>query len=378
MALGINLTILMGKSVPKPVPRELVEALKTVEVTHTDEGRSGFQIVFQLGRRDRDDIKDYQLVKNPLFQVFNRVALVVSFGHAAQVLMDGVITNQQLSPSPEPGQSTFTLTGEDVSALMDLEERSEEHAAQDEATIARMILKRYATYGVIPRVITPRFIDRPTQNERIPFQQGTDLAYLQQIGQRFAHVFYMVPGPVAGSSTAYWGPPQRQTRPQKALTMTMGSYTNLTSVNFQTDAMAATEVEGQVQDRHTNQVRPAQETRSDRPTLSANPALEDNRLRRTTQFRETGRDSAQADALVQAVVDRSVDDVVTVSGELDTIRYGDVLQLRGLVGLRGVGYSYDGLYYVKSVTHTLSSGQYKQKFTITRDGLGSTVERVAI
>lgn len=78
------------------------------------------------------------------------------------------------------------------------------------------------------------------------------------------------------------------------------------------------------------------------------------------------------------MADCSVDDMVTVSGELDTICYGDVLQLRGLLGLRGVGQSYDGLYYVKSVTHTLAPGQYQQSFTITREGLGSTKQRLTV
>ena len=173
MALGINLTLLMGKLAPLPVARELVEALQSVEVTQTDEGRSGFQIVFQLGRRDRKDLRDYRLISNPLFEVYNRVVLVVTVGTSAQVLMDGVITNLQLSPNPEPGKSTFTITGEDVSFMMDREEKSEEHVAQDEATIARMIIARYITpYGLKPQVVTPDFRDRPTQNERIPSQQG--------------------------------------------------------------------------------------------------------------------------------------------------------------------------------------------------------------
>ena len=188
----------------------------------------------------------------------------------------------------------------------------------------------------------------------------------------------MIPGPVVGVNTAYWGPPQKQTRPQKALTVNMGSFSNVASISFQNDATSATTVEGNVQDRRTNQVRPVQENRSDRPPLAAKPALRNQRHRQVRQFRETGRDSAQADSRAQAITDRSVDNVVTVSGELETIRYGDLLKVRGTVGLRGVGYSYDGLYYVQSVTHQLSRGQYKQSFTITREGLGSTVQKVVM
>ena len=58
-------------------------------------------------------------------------------------------------------------------------------------------------------------------------------------------------------------------------------------------------------------------------------------------------------------------------GQLDAARYEVILQPRGLVGLRGAGYSYDGLYYVQSVTHNIRKGAYTQNFTLTREGLGS-------
>ncbi|HEY4565386.1 MAG TPA: hypothetical protein VIJ36_20590, partial [Thermoanaerobaculia bacterium] len=69
--------------------------------------------------------------------------------------------------------------------------------------------------------------------------------------------------------------------------------------------------------------------------------------------------------------DASVDGVLTVNGELDALRYGALLQPRGLVGLRGAGYQHDGLYYVKNVTHTVKIGEYRQQFTLNRDGWGS-------
>jgi len=61
--------------------------------------------------------------------------------------------------------------------------------------------------------------------------------------------------------------------------------------------------------------------------------------------------------------------VVTGTGTLDVARYGRVLQSRKLVGVRGAGRAYDGVYYVKSVTHNLKRGEYKQSFTLAREGL---------
>jgi hypothetical protein len=69
-------------------------------------------------------------------------------------------------------------------------------------------------------------------------------------------------------------------------------------------------------------------------------------------------------------------DVVTAEGELDTMRYGDLLQARALVGLRGAGYSYDGLWYVRRVKHQIQKEKYTQSFSLCREGLGSTVPAV--
>jgi hypothetical protein len=68
--------------------------------------------------------------------------------------------------------------------------------------------------------------------------------------------------------------------------------------------------------------------------------------------------------------------VVSANGTLDVLRYGGVLKARRLVGVRGAGPAFDGLYYVRSVTHNIKRGEYKQSFTLGRNGLLSTVSSV--
>ena len=69
-------------------------------------------------------------------------------------------------------------------------------------------------------------------------------------------------------------------------------------------------------------------------------------------------------------------DAVTGRGSLDVLRYGRVLRARKLVGVRGAGTAFDGLYYVSSVKHTINRGEYKQDFSLTRNGLISTLSKV--
>jgi hypothetical protein len=369
--LGIHLTLLIGPTVPVPAPLILMEALQSVEVTHSDQRRSGFQITFQMGRSGPQDLLDYPLLSIPLLKPCNRVILIVTFNAIPRVLMDGIITNHQLSPSEDSGASTLTITGDDISVKMDMEQRPAEHPAQDEELIAKMIILSYAQYGLIPLVIQPPTVDLPVPTKRVPVQQQTDLEYLSNIAGRFGYVFYIIPGPVPLTNTAYWGPPERMGVPQQALSVNMGPQTNVKSINFQNNALSPTLFSGNVQDSDTNQSMPVQTFTSTRPPLSSQPALLTQSCVRQRHYRaEAGLNTMQSFARVQGMTDASTD-VITVNGELDALRYGDLLQARGLVGLRGAGYNYDGTYYVKSVTHTIKKGEYSQRFSLTREGVGA-------
>ncbi|CAL78125.1 conserved hypothetical protein [Bradyrhizobium sp. ORS 278] len=373
MLLGVNLTLLIGPTVPLPATPDIAEALQSVSVTENDEGRSGFQLVLQVGRAGPTDLLDYALLLNPLLRPFNRVILMVLFNAMPKVLIDGLITNQQFSPGNAPGTGTLTLTGEDVSLAMDMTKKRAEWPAMSEMVIANLIIASYVQYGLVPLVMPPPSIDQPLPIERTPVQQGTDLDYLKTMAQRFGFVFYVEPGPALGINFAYWGPPKRIGLPQRALTVSPGPETNVDNINFTYNAMAPTIVDDVVQDRLTNSSMPVMTFVSQRPPLAAMPALPFQlpNVRTSLLEQSPGLSIVQAYAQAQAVTDKSVDSVVTAQGELDALRYGDVLKPRGIVGLRGAGFTHDGLYYVKSVSHTISRGQFKQRFSLTREGTGA-------
>lgn len=372
--LGIHFTLLIGPTVPIPAPPFLIESLQNVEVTHNDDQSSGFQITFSIGRNGPQDLLDYQHLSTPLLKPFNRIILIVTFNAIPRVIMDGIITNHQMQPGSEPGTSTLTITGDDVSLMMDREEKTVEHIGQPDMLIVTKIISSYAQYGLIPKIIPPLSIDQPIPIERTPVQRGTDLEYLKTLAERYGYVFYIIPGPVPLTNTAYWGPPVRIGMPQSALTFNMGPQSNVSLVNFQQNALDPVIVSGNVTDRQTNQSMPVQTFTSTRIPLATQSALLTNlpNVRRVRPENSDGLNYMQAMTRAQARTDYSIDNVVTANGELNALQYGDILIPWGLVGLRGVGYSYDGLYYVKRVTHTIRNGEYKQSFSLTREGVGST------
>ena len=370
--LGIHLTLLIGATVPTPAPVLLTEALQQVRVTHSDESGSGFQMTFAIGRGGSQPLLDYPLLSSPLLAPFNRVILLVTTGAIPQLLMDGLITHHQLTPGATPGASTLTVTGKDVSVVMGREEKSVEHPAQNEAIIVAQLLMGYARYGLIPEIIPPPVLTIPLPTEMIPVQTGSDLAYIKELAAHYGFLFYVVPGPLPGSNTAYWGPPRRLGVPQKALTVNMGPATNVSSIQFARDEQEPTTYSGTIQDKTTDKQTPVRTSLSERPPLAAQSSILKNSAHmRSTQFRQGGLTTQQAWARAQAQTDKSTDNVVTATGELNALRYGDLLQPRGIVGLRGAGYSYDGLYYVKEVTHTIARGSYTQGFQLAREGVGA-------
>lgn len=368
--LGIHLAVLIGPTLAVPAPPPILEALQRVEVTHSDQQRSGFQLVFEMGRSGPLGAMDFPLLSNPLLRPFNRVVLVAAFNAIPRVLMDGIITNHQLSP--QAGGGTLTVTGEDVSVMMDMEEKTAEHPAQPEMVIALKLIGTYAKYGLIPMVLPPPTINVPLPIEQIPVQSGvTDLRYLNMLAERYGYVFYIEPGPLPLTNKAYWGPPIRAGIPQRALNVDLGPETNVDEISFQNDALAPANVSTRVQDRQTGQDIPVETFFSSRLPLSSQPSWLANQPNvRKVQQRTSGLNALQAFARAQGAMDASTD-AVGASGTLDALRYGGLLQPRALVGLRGAGYTNDGFYYVQSVTHVIQHGSYTQRFSLKREGVGS-------
>jgi hypothetical protein len=114
------------------------------------------------------------------------------------------------------------------------------------------------------------------------------------------------------------------------------------------------------------------------PPLGLIPPLPTNIMADLKPFRDDIAKRPVPQAIMMGLAAASNDcEAVSCEGSLDVTRYGGVLHARGLVGVRGAGPAFDGLYYVKKVTHKIKRGEYKQDFTLTRNGIVSTVSTVS-
>jgi hypothetical protein len=374
----VQLSLLMGPFIPLTPPRTVMDALDSVEVTVRDVGASGFQLTFLIDKQSPLQILFLLTGGSPL--LFMRVVLVATVNGVANVLIDGVITNHSIAPGDKGSNSTLTITGEDLTALMNQSDWSgfPFPACPAEARVA-LILAKYAVFGVIPVIIPSVLIDVPLPIDQIPSEQGTDLDYIRALADRVGYVFYLNPGPVAGTSTAYWGPQIKVGPVQPALNADMDAYTNVESLHFNFDQQQNKIPTVFIYNQQTGVSIPIPipPITPLNPPLGLIPPLPTNIPPDLTPVRDdlSKRPIPQAIMIGLATASQWAD-AVTGEGSLDVTRYGGVLKARQLVGVRGVGPAFDGLYYVKSVTHRIKRGEYKQNFSLTRNGLVSTVPAV--
>jgi hypothetical protein len=369
----IQLTLLVGPVVAVPVPQIVVEALQSVTVTTSAGSRSGFQLAFSLS--NDSPLHTILLLAANTQPLALRVILVATINGTPNVLADGVITRQEISAGVAPGMSTLTVTGEDLTTVMDRTEFTGiPYPAMPPELRVALIVAKYAMYGIVPLVIPSIFQDIPIPVERIPSHDGTDLAYVNRLAADVGHTFYIDSGPLPGMNVAYWGPEIKVGIPQPALNTDMGPHTNVESIGFTI--------------RHSDKEMPIvfiQNALTKAPIPIPIPDV--NPLQpplgiaqpipsRFTLLKDTAKLSPIA-ALGRGVARAAgTADAVDATGTLDVLRYGRLLKARGLVGVRGAGTAFDGLYYVKSVTSTLKQGEFKQQFSLTRNGLISITPAV--
>jgi hypothetical protein len=378
-AKGIQLTLMMGPIIPLPAPREVIDALDSVEVHTADNTGSGFQLTFQSTSKSALNTifliaagNSTSAVTPPL-----RVLLIVTLNGRPQPLFDGVMTNVQVQVGGRGSPGTLTVTGDDLTKVMDSQDFSglPFPAMPIEARVA-LLCAKYAAFGIIPLPIPILFPDVQIPIDKIPAQKGTDLQYINELARSVGYVFYIEPGPAPGTNIAYFGPEIKIGVPQPALNVDMDALTNVESLNFKFDPTVGVLPIVFIQNQLTRvpipipipNINPLQPPLGLLPTPLANVKI----MKETAKLNPM---QAISRGLAEAAKSK---DSVSADGSLDVLRYGRVLKPRGLVGVRGAGVAYDGLYYVQGVKSSLKRGEFKQSFTLTRNGLISITPKVPV
>jgi hypothetical protein len=370
---GINLSLYIGPLVPIAVPESVIDALESVKVTSKAVGTSGFELTFNVDVNS--PLQTLFLIGGGVSIPILRVVVAVTVNGTTNVLIDGVMTDHHIGTDTHNAKTTLTLIGEDLTRIMDYLDLSglPLPAMPPEAQVL-LGLAKYAVLGVIPMIIPSVLIDIPIPIDRIPRQKGTDLKHIRRLADQCGYVFYLDPGPAVGTSVAYWGPQIKFGAAQPALGLDADANSNVEHLQFTFDNDHNTLPIVIIQEQTTKipipivvgNISPLS------PPLGIIPSIP-KKIDVTTG---AAKWSAMRAALLAMAKASKAADCVKATGSLNVLRYGSLLMPRKLVGIRGAGTAFDGLYYVDSVTHEIKRGEYKQSFELTRNGLVSTVSSI--
>jgi hypothetical protein len=386
MLRGVHLSLMMstaGPMLPEPVEPSVAEAMISAQVTQATEGKSGFSLSFALGKGSEIRRK----FESGYFDPPKRMVLVATVNGVPNVLCDGVIVKHEVAVSNDPAQTRLNITGEDLTRLMDLVDFSwvfKYPAMPAEARVA-IILAKYLVLGMLPPVIIPSVnIDIPMPTEYIPSHIGTDLQYVTYLAKSVGYVFYVEPGPVPGACVAYWGPEIKVGVPQQALIVNTDAASNVDQLSFTFDGFSKTVFLFVLHNEWLPVSLPLPIPVPDFNPLS--PPLGPGMPipLRAEPLTGMAKYSLPQALMVGSAKAARAAEVISGSGSLNVMRYGRVLKARRLVEVRGAGLPHDGLHYVRSVTHQIKPGEYKQSFTLTRNafnpwpsGLTSNLQRMS-
>lgn len=360
---GVRVRLLVGRTLLAPAPKSIIDAIQSIEIKSRERG-DGFQI--QLGA-SKERSADFTVRAGGLLDPPARVVVVVELGLVQEVICDGVVLHYQLTASDMPGRSTFSVSGEDIGAIMGFGDPPATHPNQSDSTIVTKLLGGYASYGIVPMVTSTANV--PDQTSRIPSQRESNLAYIRRLASKNKFVFYTEPTSAPGTSNAYWGPQKRATALQPTLTVGLGAAANVEGgLHFTFDALESSSVSASTIDLSSKQVVQVRSRPEAAGQLAARPF---EPLRKEWSSACAQLDAGDAADRASGMAARGRDPF-TVSGEVDALRYGGVLRARRLVAVRGAGTEFDGTYRVTEVTYSLRRGQFRQRFTLARDGWGPT------
>ncbi|MGK6355782.1 hypothetical protein ACMGDH_11235 [Sphingomonas sp. DT-207] len=371
--VGIQLAVLAGnQEVPTPIGPLLADLLIDAEVVEVADGQCLFRLTFGAQRDSTGTGAEVEVLADGRLSPGNRVLVMAMQAALPTVLIDGLVTDIWLDPGTNPGASRIVVSGADLSVAMDLKEQIKGYPDLDDEMIVLEIIAQYERFAIVPETVPPIESDFPTALQRTPIQHGTDLEYIYDLANRYGYVFTMRAGPVPLTNTAYWGPPKRVGMPAPALTVGDSTFANVDQLTFSQNGRAAFQVVGLIPG--PLEETPALPIAALEPTLLPPLALKSpfptsSLLGQKLPTGSDGFDEVRAMGFAQGRINMSSTRVANAEGVLDVKRYGSILRSGGLVGVRGAGTSFDGMWNVTQVTHKLRRNEYKQQFVLGRDGI---------
>ena len=347
-----------------PADAAFYRLLSSVEVEENADLPGAIQLNMPITTTGAAGHGDLTIVSDERFAPYARVAVVVSAdGRTDACIFDGCVLSHRIHLRRGTTASSAQVWGQDLSCLMNLEDRVHEWKDADDCTIANAIFKD--NYSFTP---SPANTPGPSDGKHTVMQRGTDAQFLRERARRSGKLFRVFSDARAGDTTGYFATPTLTGTAAATLVLNPAMDANVDALDFSWDVARPTEVLAQALALEKD-AADGGTTDSGLQALDSRPlarfAGKAMKTRLTAAVDGGGELRSRAESLL-----REASWFVTCEGEGDLARIRVVLRVGTLVQVNGAGLMHSGRYLVWSVRHTITVKSHRMKFVLVRNAVG--------
>ncbi|MBN1203772.1 MAG: hypothetical protein JXB05_02465 [Myxococcaceae bacterium] len=354
----------------KPLADSLLDLLTRLEVRESDSDATVAALRFVLGQLRTGEFSPLDDdVFHPLAVL--TVALAAPGGELEH-LFSGYVTHVRPHFESLPAACYVEVLAMDAAVLLDAEERT---ASYPDATDAEAAEDTFGRYGIaFSGESTPA---RHEERRQLLVQRGTDWDFVRHLARRNGFCCYLEPDSRSGKVMAYFRRRALGGSPQADLAARHEDF-NLAWLDLQLVGTGPVRWTGAAIDPLAKRVLRTEGNPASKPMgkeAVADQVEEGLSSTRAQAASRLLREPPPMDAALQSAGTGATDAsrlAVEARGEVDCGRYQGLLRARRPVLIKGVGRTFAGAYYVRTVRTLLEGGVLTQAFVALRNATGFT------
>jgi len=361
----------------KPVDQLLYGHIKQLEVEDSDTNADSF-VIRLAAMRQRSGAWSYP-AKDKL-QLFSKVRISASFPKGnTEHLIQGYITNIAFHIDKDEKKSYVDISGMDATVLMNLQEKLVAWEDKPDSDIAKDIFSRY---GFDTEIEDTSTTTPQSESTFTTVQRGSDIEFLKRLAARNGFDCFLKTDYDKNKTVGYFRKRNLELKPQKDLAVQFGpSGNNVQSIDFTVDALRPLSVDMRQKDAFSEEVKEVTIEDSKLPKIGkqnlqelvapniARMASGEKLFPKVVLSRHVTSEPHIMETEARSVFDDG-SWFITAKGTVNAEVYGQVLNAKGTVLIKGADEDFSGKYYVTKVVHKFKPESYVQEFEAKKNAIG--------
>lgn len=354
----------------RPADAAFYGQLSSLEVEENADLPGAIQLSLPIATTGAPGSEDLTVVGDERFKPYARVAVVISIdGKPDSCIFDGYVLSHKIHIDRGVTAATVEVWGQDVSCLMNLEDKARAWSNVSDGNAANTI---FGEYGFQTSPDNTRD-DSPVHAEdgHLLMQRGTDAQFLRDRARRGGKLFRVCCDRAPGTNTGYFITPNLQGAASQTLTLNPATAANVDALDFAWEVARPTEVKAKMlvnqKDAESGDAQDSGLPSLDSRSLASFTGKNVKKAMLTTVTDDAGELQIRAVSLL-----REAGWFVRCEGEVDLARLDSVMRVGTLVQVNGSGRMHSGKYFVWSVRHTITAESHRLKFVLVRNAVGSS------